>query len=71
MLLNLKAEMTRFGISDADIAKAIGRSERSVRDKISGRSQFTFPEANTLRNQLFPGLKLEYLFSRSGDKDAS
>lgn len=71
MLVNLKAEMTRYGVTAVDIAKVTGKTDRSIRDKISGKRDFTLPESAAIRDAFFPGLKLEYLFSRSGDKDAS
>ena len=66
MLVNLKAEMTRYGVTAVDIAKVTGKT-----DKISGKRDFTLSESAAIRDAFFPGLKLEYLFSRSGDKDAS
>lgn len=62
MLNNLKAEMARYGVSSADIAKAIEKAERSVRDKIKGVYDFTLPEAILVRDKFFPGMSLEYLF---------
>lgn len=65
MLVNLRAEMARYGISTADFARVTGKTERSIRDKISGKRDFTLPESAAIRDAFFPGLKLEYLFSRS------
>lgn len=63
MLANLKAEMARYGISTLDIAKVAQRTNKSIRDKISGKTDFTMPEGLAIRNALFPGLSLEYLFA--------
>lgn len=63
MLCNLKAEMARRSISILDIAKEIGRTDRSVREKISGRTQFSVPDATAIRDKFFPGFSLEYLFT--------
>ena len=65
MLSNLRAEMARFDVSPADIAKEIGKSDRCVRDKISGKTDVSIPEAMDIRDRFFPGLSLEYLFARS------
>ena len=62
MLLNLKAEMIKGKISAADIAAVIGRTDRSVRSKISGRTSFTYSEARSIRDSFFPDLSIEYLF---------
>lgn len=69
MLCNLKAEMARRSISSIDIAKEIGRTDRSVREKISGRSQFSMPEATAVRNKFFPGFSLEYLFTNEQENN--
>lgn len=65
MLSNLRAEMARFNVSPADIAKEIGKSDRCVRDKISGKTDVSVPEAMGIRDRFFPGLSLEYLFARA------
>ncbi|WNX84399.1 hypothetical protein RWV98_17770 [Agathobaculum sp. NTUH-O15-33] len=60
---NLKAEMRRNNISFCDLARAIDKTERCVRDKASGRAAFTFPEALKIRDTYFCGMSLEYLFA--------
>ena len=60
---NLKAEMTRNNIAFSDLARTIGKTERSVRDKASGRAVFTLPEALQVRDVFFKGMSLEYLFA--------
>lgn len=65
MLRNLKAEMARSGLRTDDLVKAINKSEKAVRMKITGESSFTFPEALTIRSTFFPDLTLEYLFADS------
>lgn len=62
LLCNLKAEMARRSISSIDISRIINKTDRSVREKISGRSQFSVPEATAIRDKFFPGFSLEYLF---------
>lgn len=63
MMNNLKAEMVRYGVSNVDIQRATGLSERTVRDKLNGTTSFSFPEALAIRNQLFPSMRVEYLFA--------
>lgn len=63
MLYNLRAEMARHAVRTADIAERIGRSERSVREKIKGSVQFSIGEARTIKETLFPDCSLEYLFA--------
>ena len=59
---NLKAEMQRNGLTVWDIVETIGCSEKTARNKINGETDFTYPEAVKVRNRLFPGLRMEYLF---------
>ena len=59
---NLKAEMQRNGLTVWDIVETIGCSEKTARNKINGETDFTSPEAEKVRNRLFPGLRMEYLF---------
>lgn len=64
MLNNLSAEMKRNGLNSVRLANAIRKTDRAVRDKISGKSQFDIYEAMSIRDQFFPGMTLEYLFAR-------
>lgn len=71
MLRNLAAEMARQGLTNTDIAKIIGKSDRSVRDKIKGKYDFSIPEGRKIRDCCFPGFTLEYLFTRDDPVDDS
>lgn len=64
MLLNLKAEMARRSLTNEDIHKVIGKTTKTVQEKIKGNVPITFPEAIAIRDALFPGLTLEYLFAQ-------
>ena len=63
MYKNLNAEMTRHSISASDIAAVLHKTDRSVRDKLAGRSDFTLSEIMAIRRSFFPKLALEYLFA--------
>lgn len=65
MLSNLSAEMARHAITVKDLETVIGKSNRTVRDKISGKAAFTLPEAQKIKHQLFPALTLDYLFEET------
>lgn len=67
LLKNLSAEMARYGVSTNDIGMIIGKSERTARDKIKGQYQFSISESILIRDKLFPGLALEYLFANSNE----
>ena len=61
---NLKAEMQRNGLTVKDIMQTIDCSEKTARNKVNGETDFTYPEAEKVRNCLFPGMRMEYLFHR-------
>lgn len=64
MFPNLKAEMARKNVTISDLARAIHRTDRSVRDKVSGKGDFSWSEINTIRDQFFHGQSIGYLFSK-------
>lgn len=65
MLKNLSAEMVRNGVKAELIASVLGVSDRTIRSKLSGDSEFSFAEAEKIRDEFFPSLRLEYLFRNS------
>lgn len=64
---NLLAEMARHGISQKDIYEALGIGQRTLYDKIYGRTDFTWNEVLTIHDKFFPDLDIQYLFA-SGDE---
>lgn len=58
----LKAELVRANISIAKLAQMIGISEKSMRNKINGDTDFTLPEAQAIRRSLKSNLTLDELF---------
>lgn len=58
----LKAELVRLNISIAKLAQMIGISEKSMRNKINGDTDFTFPEAQAIRKALGSNKTLDELF---------
>lgn len=60
---NLKAEMARRDIRKTHIATVIGSTEKTVKNKLSGITEFSFFEAIKIRDALFEGWNLEDLFS--------
>ncbi len=63
MLRNLQAEIARQNIKQKEMAESIGVNEKTLRNKISGVTSFTFPETKVIRDTFFPDMRLEYLFS--------
>lgn len=67
MLNNLKAEMARYHVSNKNISDCIGKSEKSVSNKINGKSDFTRREILLIKKTFFQeGVNIEYLFSDEG-----
>lgn len=60
--INLKAEITRHKVRVKDIAESIGISERSMRNKLNGVTDFTWRQACKIQKEFFPELSKEYLF---------
>lgn len=59
---NLSAEMARFGVGVSDLQRILNCTDRTVRNKLSGVTEFSVNEAFAIRDALFPGLRIEYLF---------
>jgi len=62
-MMNLSAEMIRFGVSNADIQELLACSDRTVKNKLTGVTEFTVSEAMQIQRAFFPGLRVEYLFA--------
>ena len=60
---NLKSRLEQKGVSMKAYAEFLGISEKSVQNKIRGRTSFTYPEARRTKSILFPEYELEYLFA--------
>ena len=66
---NLKAEMVRRGLGISDLQHVLGSSEKTVRNKLNGVTEFTIREAIEVRNRYFDGLSLEYLFATDDEEE--
>ena len=67
---NLKAEMARYGVSERDIQNLLECSINTVRNKLNGSTDFSFPESIKIRDHFFVGYSLEYLFADETTKSA-
>ncbi len=66
---NLSAEMARYGVTNADIQRLLSCTDKTVRNKIGGMSEFSISEAFKIRDTFFPSLRVEYLFSSADEKE--
>ena len=69
MSMNLMAELLKKGIRQSNaiklIAKVIGVSEKTVRNKINGITEWKLSEAVAINDKCFDGKQsVEYLFSK-------
>lgn len=62
MLNNLKSVLDDKGITIRAFAKVLEVDERTIQNKIKGRTPFTYPEVLTAKKELFPEYDTEYLF---------
>lgn len=65
MYNNLRAEMTRHNVTAQNIADLLGKTVRTVRDKLTGRSDFVLGEIVKIQADLFPDLSLDYLAEKT------
>ena len=62
VLNNLKKVLDDKGITIRAFAKVLGVDERTIQNKIKGKTPFTYPEVALSKKELFPEYDLEYLF---------
>nr|DAL14529.1 MAG TPA_asm: SOS-response transcriptional repressor [Caudoviricetes sp.]DAL20478.1 MAG TPA_asm: SOS-response transcriptional repressor [Caudoviricetes sp.] len=54
----------RSGVKKKEIANLIGVSKKTLWNKLSGKTDFTYGEAAKIRDTFFPAVPLEWLFER-------
>ena len=62
MYKNVKAEMSRNGITLEDLAEALGKTVSTVSQKLNGKYPITLVEAKVIKKRLGVALPLEELF---------
>lgn len=65
---NLSAEMIRSGVRNSDLCLILNCTDKTIRNKLSGATEFSVKEAMRIRDTFFPGLRLEYLFATDDDQ---
>lgn len=61
----LEYRMKQEKVSREDIRKLLRVSEKTVRNKLSGKTDFTWGEVKLIRNKFFPKDDFEKLFEQS------
>lgn len=64
MFNNLKAELVRINLTQRDLAKALSIDEKTLSQKINGKSKFDVDEMWIIKKNFFPNLQLDYLFEK-------
>lgn len=64
MFDNLKNAMSLKKISIRTVARLIGTTEKTVSNKLDGRTEFTLSEILAINENLFPEYELRFLFKR-------
>lgn len=67
---NLNGEIARRRLHKTEIAKAIGVSYRTFRNKMTGESPLTWNEVVTIQRKFFPDLSKDYLFATDDEEGA-
>lgn len=67
--MNLKAEMTRYNIRIKDVASSVGITERALRNKLNGVTEFSWKQVCKIQKQFFPDISKDYLFYQEGDTE--
>lgn len=62
----LEHKMREKKVTRADIARALGRAESTVNEKMSGVRKFTLQEAFIIRDKFFPLETVDDLFGNPG-----
>lgn len=63
MIHNLIAEMAIKKITQKELSEVTGIKQRTLSDKLRGRTEFTLAEMIVIRDTCFPDLTLDYLFA--------
>lgn len=64
MYRELLGEMMKRGITRKQLAKKIGISDKTIRNKISGRTDFNWSEVQAIRDIVAPDFSIEELFKK-------
>ena len=64
MYPNMVAEMSKKGITIEALAAILGVHRNTIANKITGDGAFTFEQAMTIAEAVFPEYKPSYIFKR-------
>ena len=65
MYRELLGEMTKKGLTRIQLAEELGMSEKSLRNKINGKTDFKWSEVKRIRDIVAPTASIELLFQKA------
>jgi len=69
MYYNLLAEIEKRGLSKKEVATISKIPYTTLLDRLNGRHIFTLEEAIKIRDLMFPGMNIEYLFATDKEEE--
>lgn len=66
----LEYRMKQEGVSRTDLQTLLNVSEKTIRNKLSGETDFTWSEAKAIRNKYFPKDDFVELFEQTTSESA-
>lgn len=67
----LIGEMAKREIQRKALAECIGVCDKAMRNKLSGKSPFTWPEVKKIRHSFFPDIPPDKLFATRDERDSA
>jgi transcriptional regulator with XRE-family HTH domain len=64
---NLKAELARMGVTQGELADAIGCTPETVSRWMNGKGSMPISACFRVKEQLFPYLTVDYLFTSKAE----
>jgi plasmid maintenance system antidote protein VapI len=65
-MLKIRAAMDKRNLTYSGLASLLGISEKTAKNKVAGRSEFTYGEARKVK-AIFPEYDLDYLMSTEAE----
>ena len=66
----LIGEMAKWEIQRKALAECIGVCDKAMRNKLDGKSPFTWPEVKKIRHRFFPDIPPDELFETRSERDS-
>lgn len=63
----LISEMSKREITKKSVAQCIGVCQKTLQNKLNGKSPFTWAEVKTIQHQFFPDMDPDILFADAED----